>query len=451
MAVRDAPPPVPEGFWRVGVMRDSLAGRHMGHVIRSYRLHPFHGPRPIPQSAVARWLSVSQAALSRMEGGGPVRDLDRLAHCARVLGIPAELLWFRMDDGPYPDPLIPVDAVMTTPPAGPGPRADRGRRVIQALDVIGGSPLGDVADSLGELVGHYSAAVCALPPADVYEDILAVRSYANGVMDRAGLGPRLADLILAAGWLSCLLAVASCDMGEHAAARAWCSDAERLSAGAGHPEIAGWAALTRSLIAYYQGQPGQSAGLASRGWALAPAGTAVRVRLAAQEMRAAAMAGDSARMTSARRRAAREMTLVPASAGGLGAFAVPGGEDPPYTATSLLLVGRFAEAATATGRVIEQAYPPQVRAERPSGYARSLLILALAHAGLGSADEAAAAGRAALAGSPPVWPARVLAGRLDQVLMRDFAGARPTATYHDRYLELGAAGGRPGPRPGLDR
>jgi hypothetical protein len=84
-AVLDAPPP----FWRVDLMRDSLAGRHMGHVIRSYRLHPFHGPHAIPQSSVARWLSISQAQLSRMESGAPLKDLDRLARCAQALGIPA--------------------------------------------------------------------------------------------------------------------------------------------------------------------------------------------------------------------------------------------------------------------------------------------------------------------------------------------------------------------------
>jgi hypothetical protein len=292
--------------------------------------------------------------------------------------------------------------------------------------------------------------VCALPPAEVYEDILAVRSYANAVVDRTGYAPRRADITLAAGWLSCLLAVAACDTGEHAAARAWCSDAERLSQDARQPEIAGWTALTRSLVAYYQGQPRQSSSLASGGQQLAPAGTAIRVKLAAQEMRAAAMTGDAAHMARARRRAARQMTLIPASAGGLDAFSVPAGEDPPYTATSLLLVGRYDEAAAATSRLIATVYPPQARAERPSGYARAQLILGLAHAGLGALDEAAAAGHAALAGSPPVWPTRVLAGRLDQVLTRDFADARQTVTFHDQYLQTSAATTRLRPRPGLD-
>ncbi|MGO9162531.1 MAG: hypothetical protein ACLP7J_17835 [Streptosporangiaceae bacterium] len=322
-------------------------------------------------------------------------------------------------------------------------RADHGRRVVQALDVIGASQLGDVADSLGELVDHYSAAVSALAPADVYEDILAVRSYANGVLDRADYAARRADLTLAAGWLSSLLAVAACDMGEHAAARAWCSDAERQSQDARHPEIAAWAALTRALIAYYQGQPGRSVSLAAQGQQSAPSGTVVRVSLAAQEMRAAAMIGDTVRMTRARRRAAKEVSLLPAGAGGLGVFSIAAGEDPPYTATSMLLASHFREASSVASRVIETVYPPQARSGRPGGYARALLILGLAEAGLGSLDEATAAGHAALAESPVAWPTRVLAGKLDHALMREFPDARQAFAYHDRYLEVAGDGTKP--------
>ncbi|HUZ24510.1 MAG TPA: hypothetical protein VMV07_12190 [Streptosporangiaceae bacterium] len=108
-------------------------------------------------------------------------------------------------------------------------------------------------------------------------------------------------------------------------------------------------------------------------------------------------------------------------------------------------------AAAATSTLITTVYSPQARTERPSGYARAQLILGLAHAGLGAVDEAAAAGHAALAGSPPVWPTRVLAGKLDQVLTRDFADARQTVAFHDQYLQAGATtAARPRPRPGLD-
>ena len=73
--------------------------------------------------------------------------------------------------------------------------------------------------------------------------------------------------------------------------------------------------------------------------------------------------------------------------------------------------------------------------ENPPGYARSLLILGLAHAGARCLDEAVAAGHLALGGQRPAWPTMVLAGHLDQALARDYAGTSQTAAYHARYLQ----------------
>ena len=120
-----------------------------------------------------------------------------------------------------------------------------------------------------------------------------------------------------------------------------------------------------------------------------------------------------------------------------GAFSVTIGEDPPYTATSLLFAGRFGDAVKTANTVVQTAYQSEShqRGEHPSGYARCLLILALAHAGLGDLDEATTAGHTALGGGRPAWPTMVLAGKLDQVLCRDFPNVRQTAAYHARYLE----------------
>lgn len=191
------------------------------------------------------------------------------------------------------------------------------------------------------------------------------------------------------------------------------------------------------MIAFYQGQPRGSVTLAAQGQEIAPIGTVIHAKLASQEMRAAAMAGDTARMSDARRYAAKAIAELPSNAKVTGAFSINLGEDPPYTATSLLFAGNFKEAVSATNRVIQGVYHSETRqrGENPSGYARSLLILGLAQAGVGRLDEAAAAGQAALAGSRPAWPTTVLAGKLDQVLSRDYADASETAEYHDHYLE----------------
>jgi hypothetical protein len=70
----------------------------MGKVIHAYRHHPYHGRRAVSQETVAAWLSITQPQLSRIETGAPIAHLDRLVHCAMVLGIPQRWLWFALPE-----------------------------------------------------------------------------------------------------------------------------------------------------------------------------------------------------------------------------------------------------------------------------------------------------------------------------------------------------------------
>ncbi len=90
-------PPVPAQFWTVDRMRDALAAWHMGQVIAAYRRHPHHG-RPLSQELVGGWAGLTQAQISRIENGPPIKDLDRLTRWARTLRIPAPLLWFKLPE-----------------------------------------------------------------------------------------------------------------------------------------------------------------------------------------------------------------------------------------------------------------------------------------------------------------------------------------------------------------
>ena len=133
-------------------------------------------------------------------------------------------------------------------------------------------------------------------------DGAGVRSFAGSLLgDKESR--RHADVVVTAGWLSALLAISATDLGDHPAALVWCTDTERRGNDAGHPELAGWAALTRALIAYYQGQAEQSASCAAQGQHVSAPGTVVHAKLAAQEMRSRAMLGDTAGIAEARRKA----------------------------------------------------------------------------------------------------------------------------------------------------
>ena len=228
----------------------------------------------------------------------------------------------------------------------------------------------------------------------------------------------------------------------------WCSDTERRGRDARFPELLGWAAFTRALIAYYRGDPHRSADAARSGQLQAPVGSVVHAKLAAQEMRSLAMLGDAGGMAQAKRRAADAMDRLRRPAGMTGVYSIPHDVDPPYTATSLLLVKKYRDAAETTGRLIEAAYgtQSQARGDRPTNYARMLLILGLAAAGLGEMDEAAAAGAAALECGRVVWPTMVLAGKLDRSLAHKAPGATHTADYHGRYIDAATRLALPAPR-----
>jgi transcriptional regulator with XRE-family HTH domain len=91
------PPTLPREFWDTDQMRDALATWHMGHVIYAYRTHPYHG-QPLPQTIVGNWFCLTQTQLSRIEKGKPPEELSKLIRWAQILGIPSELLWFKLPE-----------------------------------------------------------------------------------------------------------------------------------------------------------------------------------------------------------------------------------------------------------------------------------------------------------------------------------------------------------------
>jgi len=86
-------PRVPPEFWLTGVMAAALASGDLGRMLRAYRSHPFHGHRPLPQTVLAGWLSVSQMTVSRIEQGKRRLTIDEINWFTRSLGIPVTLRW----------------------------------------------------------------------------------------------------------------------------------------------------------------------------------------------------------------------------------------------------------------------------------------------------------------------------------------------------------------------
>jgi hypothetical protein len=316
-----------------------------------------------------------------------------------------------------------------------------------ALGMVGsGQPdsLGTAIDALEEVIAFTSDRLATSGSAPVEADLLAARQFARSLFDKyKPVGAQAADVQAAAAWLSSLLAVASSYRDDHTSALVWALDAQNRGQAAGHPVISGWALLTRATISHYQGRGARSLDLARQGAAVAPVGTVAFAKLTCQQMRAHASLCDTQGMQTARRRA---QTAISALDGGgdAGVHSIARAAEPPYTAASLLLVGEYAEASAVTQDLISMAYP-EGRARETSSYARTLLVLALAQAGLGELDEAAATGARALSVPGTVWPTVVLAGKLDRALegpgssdtveVSEFAGL-----YRDAARDLKAAG-----------
>ena len=165
-------PTVPRDFWELPEMRTALASRHMGAVIRAFRLHPEHGRRPVPQSLIADCFGLTQSQLSRIENGPPIVHLDRLIQWARMLAIPAERLWFELPRDPHThEPETTRQAGSFTPAAVPfrdswtetfDQAAEEWKSDVQRRSFLRGSTYlaaASVTPALQWLLGHPEPAV----------------------------------------------------------------------------------------------------------------------------------------------------------------------------------------------------------------------------------------------------------------------------------------------------
>ena len=136
-------------------MERALAACDMGKVMQAFRTHPSHRV-DISQEVAAGWVGVTQSRLSKLEAGAKLNDLTKLMRWAHVLGIPGDLLWFRMPSAPS---LTNGAKVVAQPDDSLPPASQRrasvllpvvvdGRQVLVPLDAttVASSGLGRLLD-----------------------------------------------------------------------------------------------------------------------------------------------------------------------------------------------------------------------------------------------------------------------------------------------------------------
>jgi len=160
-------------------------------------------------------------------------------------------------------------------------------------------------------VARLRDAAAGTPPGALLPAVLAQLGYVGRLLERR---PNLAQhrrLLVAAGWLSVLVAQLSFEAGDREAAEASRDAAFRLARQAGHAELAAWSVEALALSALADGRLTDALELAQSGQDLAPPASAAAVQLALDEAQAWSSLGDQGRAAGARHQAALTRAMLP--------------------------------------------------------------------------------------------------------------------------------------------
>jgi transcriptional regulator with XRE-family HTH domain len=226
-----------------------------------------------------------------------------------------------------PSPLPPGAAADRPPPPGPGPEAapladpgpDAGAgAVVDAMELARraeASELGTAAlAGVERAVARLRRAASATPPRELIPAVRAQLRYVGRLLEGRLTLSRHRRLLVAAGWLSLLLARLHFDAGDREAAEAGRDAALRLARQAGHAELAAWAVEALASWALVDGRFREALDLARAGQDLAPPASAAAVQLALDEAQAWASLGDRDQAAGARRLAALTSAMLPKAA-----------------------------------------------------------------------------------------------------------------------------------------
>jgi hypothetical protein len=142
----------------------------------------------------------------------------------------------------------------------------------------------ETAEEFAEDLSRLSAEYVCQPLDAVFDELVAVRNRACGLLDQQRRTSDTRGLLFTAALACGLLAHASVDLGDRRAAAHQARVAFRLAGEAGHNGLVAWVLGTQSLIAYCLRVPDKAVAFACQGEAYARSGNG-KVRLAALKAR----------------------------------------------------------------------------------------------------------------------------------------------------------------------
>ncbi|HEU5031966.1 MAG TPA: helix-turn-helix domain-containing protein [Spirillospora sp.] len=364
------PPAVPADFWNAAPLRTALDNWHIGQLIRAYRHHPHHGPRALPQEVVARWLNITQTQLSRIESGPPVTDLDRLVPWARTLGVPSDLLWFKLQK----ETQAPPAARVTQRAVKPSLPAAAQHAVLSPLD----NTLPSSQDPDMTTLHAFRAADRQVGGGHLYP---TVTSYLQ-----SALAPRLfgsqtnrgrTSIFTAAGGFTEMAGWMAHDAGHNQIARQHFRRSLDLARMGGDPHLAAHVYASMSHLSLHQDEPDKAISLARRGHAeLAdtPPAPALSARLYAMEARGLAALADGPACADALKHAERALERSPDDRPSPWVSPFDAGSLASEAARCMRQLGDLAEAERQARQIIKLRADSHTRSR---AFARLLLVTVL--------------------------------------------------------------------------
>jgi transcriptional regulator with XRE-family HTH domain len=278
---------------------------------------------------LARRVPTDPGYLSKIETGTRVPTVELAAALGDRLGVGGQLV-----------ALVPID----DPVAASVRDSQRIGRLLCAR------PMRDVADTIGERTGQLAVDYLHSPPAPMLEQSLELRRVAGDKLRRAR-PEHIRDLTLWIGYLSGVLAYATLDLGNAAAALAHADIAFTAADRAGSNELRAWVRGTQSLILRFDGRYVDALRHAERGLQYCDAGTA-RIRLLCGVAQSAANLGDARAAHQALDAAAEARDRVDGADTLAGLFTFSEAKQAYYSGSSLIWLTSPADARRARAEAL---------------------------------------------------------------------------------------------------
>ena len=290
----------------------TAAAACLGALLR--RLRNFNG---LTQAGLGRRTGYHGSYIGAVERSAVRPSRELVERCDEALQADGVLLmlWPLVDpEGTLPatggdEPALEAAA----PAARPGPDG----AVVDAVEVARRAEASELGPGtlagVERTVARLRDAAAGTPPGELIPAVLAQLGYVGRLLERRPALAQHRRLLVAAGWLSVLVAQLSFEAGDREAAEASRDAAFRLARQAGHAELAAWSVEVLALWALADGRFTDALELAQSGQDLAPPASAAAVQLALDEAQAWASLGDRSRAAGARHQAALTRAMLPSA------------------------------------------------------------------------------------------------------------------------------------------